>query len=120
MKKFICSFYQTLYYFAFQNGRKYLVGNETITILKPAIRTMLLWSTHPYSDRKDLDEKFVQILLMSCVPKEELAMGQANQPAMIFIEGKQNVMCSLNFNLNSLKRNKKSRLIVVFMLHFNL
>lgn len=71
----------------YQLGRKYVVGRETITILAPAIKALLLWSTHPYCDQKRLDEKVVQALLMSCVSDEELLLGKLKEPQMMFIEG---------------------------------
>lgn len=48
---------------------------------------MLLWSTHPLSERKDIDEKFVQVLLLSCVPKRDLEAGEIEDDVTMFIEG---------------------------------
>lgn len=71
----------------FQLGRKYIVGRQIITIREPAVKMLLLWSTHPYCDRKPIDEKVVQTLLMSSVSAEELEMGHIKEPLKIFIEG---------------------------------
>lgn len=71
----------------FQAGRKYIVGNQIITISEPAVKMLLLWSTHPYCDRKPIDEKVVQTLMMSCISNEELQIGMVTQPLQMFIEG---------------------------------
>lgn len=76
-----------LFVFLFQLGRKYIVGRQIITIREPAVKMLLLWSTHPYCDRKPIDEKVVQTLLMSSVSAEELELGNIKEPLKIFIEG---------------------------------
>lgn len=48
---------------------------------------LLYWSTNPWSERKDVDEKVVYTLLMSTVSAEELRLGKVKEPLKMFIEG---------------------------------
>lgn len=70
-----------------QGGRKYVVGNEILTIRKPAVNALLMWSTFPYCDQKPLDRKMLEVLLLSCVPETELMLGHVKPTVKIFIEG---------------------------------
>lgn len=83
-------------------GRKYIVGDEIITIPTQAINTFLMWSTEPYSERKSLDEKVLQMLLISCVPPPELALGRIKESTMMFIEGFNNLQLVFKFILSML------------------
>lgn len=57
-----------------------------------AINSFLLWSTHPYCDRKTIDETMVQMLLLSCVPQDQLVLGEVKEPVIIFIEGSNEIL----------------------------
>lgn len=59
---------------------------------------MLLWSTHPFSIRKTIDESFIQILLLSCVREEKLRVGEVKDETMIFIEGIHLAISRHNFH----------------------
>lgn len=78
-----------IYFLSFsgQVGRKYIVGTDIITIPNDMVNMMLLWSTQPYCERKALDEKVVQMLLLCCSTSADLAVGEVKQPIMMFIKG---------------------------------
>lgn len=56
-------------------------------IPKETIDALLLWSTHPYSVRRDFDQKFVWLLLLSCVDEADMKIGLLKDEVITFIEG---------------------------------
>lgn len=56
--------------------------------MKKVVDAMLLWTTHPFRVDRKIDEKFIQLLLICCVPENELKTGEVKDGVKLFIEGK--------------------------------
>lgn len=74
--------------FVYQVGRKYFTGTRIVTIVKKVVDAMLLWTTNPHIADKTIDEKVIRLLMICCVPENELKRGQIEEDVMLFIEGK--------------------------------
>lgn len=58
--------------------------------MKKVVDHMLLWTTHPFNADTKTDEKVIKLLLICCVPENELKIGEVKDDVKLFIEGKSN------------------------------